>query len=1592
MNDWSRTQELMRVAEDSAGTGARQLALSLDSIETKVNKLKATWQEFTYNFLNSDMVKTVLDGLNSILKFTTEILNSLNQLPGILGNIIFILTALAIKSVITSAIGYGKAFFEAFKVEFNKQRMANAPKDVIENAIKGAQDGTAYGTAYAKAVEQAKQAEETKQTAKDIGKTAMKAGTQAGVEAGAGAVATAGASGAGTALGAKLGAGFIGKAATAIAGALPYIAIATAVIAGIAIIVKSINSYIDKKAKEAGERVDSAMTKINETLSETKNVSDKYNEAMELQSKGVLRTAEETENYQSILNDLKSIYPDFVNTLSDGTLELNKQSGALEKYNEKAKEQIALQYRLIDANKQGAIKAGVMVSQTGLDAQSRVKNTASQLGTYSKEMLKELGFSGVKDTDFSKMAEGGLGYESAKDFLGVSNADEYYKYLEFYTKNKKLIEGLDLSKNNAFAIPELTYQENGVNKAYSQQILNNLQALDKIAGEGTVVSLYDEQFRLAETYADTAVDFYANSTGGVISEALKKGLADTYKDSTYEEIDGYAKEFYTKLSNDQQKLFNEYVDEIGTTQKIGDKDNTDTMLRALGISKNSNIGKAMASALNKAFEERNKKIEEYSSKYSDLTGQAFIKENYSDLTMEQLNQLMTQIATISEEYGQESAQSFEKAYRDYTNLISASPELVSQFASVDLNDVQSIADYASQVAVNIGESSETYKGFIELVNNSSNILDRSFKTYEQWTGNLKKDLSSVKDEFDNLSSAAEGKLGIEDAFTLISNSSGALDLKDFYATADGLGLSAQNITKAQKIIVEQKKISLQLQLEQYKINVQSLTDEIEKQADVSAELYRQYQLKAATLELTKEERVEYEAMTNKLNESGQMTNYNQYASRKKVIESIPTAIKLLDQLSVPLKKTTDKTKKLKDAWKELLDWLEKIDKYSAVDSYMEMLESDITKYDFNIEFSTNVDEITQSTIDKVNAMNQLVNANIAKSKFAEESAQSFRAQLEGGFSKYVSFDQYGNLIENIKEIEQWGYTVKDLVNSNEALAEGEKTQYEALLDLIDKYREERKLMRDTEQTAKDYVKQLKELNTQQLENIKKVEDTVLKLLQERDQKVIDNLKERYDFMKKQDQDYLDSVKEAIDKERKLRDTNQDYEDLARQERKLQLLKMSGGSPTEIQNLEQEIAKSRQDLADKEVDNLLDELNQEQEIKQQKMDAEVDYLQQVQDAKVAVMTEYNIEVRDLMSKSTEEFMTYIKTLDDTYITGTQVARKLWEQEMKKSIASAKAGMEYQVNPAIESVQGQVESLVKKQGLSRDTFEVYANTVANSSNGLVSNVQSITDTYLRQKDAINAMKDAYTEYLKVLGQYNAKLAKTSTNPSAGGTNEGLGKTSSKKTKPSGADRADEYDNRFDKNRTTGKLTVNGMTVGTKVKVAKIIPQTAGDGNFIFSYGDESSPQFGVGLGRMTRAIKVSQINGKAITDVRQVGTDTYFRIGGIGWIKSGAVQKYAKGGLVDYTGPAWVDGTKSNPEAFLSSKDTANIASLTNILSRVFSNVKLSSISPAQSNGDVYYQISINVDELGDDYTVDDLVSEMENKILSITGRNSVIQIK
>lgn len=88
----------------------------------------------------------------------------------------------------------------------------------------------------------------------------------------------------------------------------------------------------------------------------------------------------------------------------------------------------------------------------------------------------------------------------------------------------------------------------------------------------------------------------------------------------------------------------------------------------------------------------------------------------------------------------------------------------------------------------------------------------------------------------------------------------------------------------------------------------------------------------------------------------------------------------------------------------------------------------------------------------------------------------------------------------------------------------------------------------------------------------------------------------------------------------------------------------------------------------------------------------------------------------------------------------------------------------------------------------------------------------------------------------------------------------------------------------------------------------------------------------------------------------------------------LSKFASGGLVTSTGPAWLDGSLSSPEMVLNAKDTANLIQLKSILAQILSGGTIPG-----GGGDNYYNIDINVDELASDYDVDKIAARIKQKI-------------
>lgn len=94
----------------------------------------------------------------------------------------------------------------------------------------------------------------------------------------------------------------------------------------------------------------------------------------------------------------------------------------------------------------------------------------------------------------------------------------------------------------------------------------------------------------------------------------------------------------------------------------------------------------------------------------------------------------------------------------------------------------------------------------------------------------------------------------------------------------------------------------------------------------------------------------------------------------------------------------------------------------------------------------------------------------------------------------------------------------------------------------------------------------------------------------------------------------------------------------------------------------------------------------------------------------------------------------------------------------------------------------------------------------------------------------------------------------------------------------------------------------------------------------------------------------------------------------------LKKYETGGLADYTGPAWLDGTKSRPEIVLNQTDSANFMQLRDILADILQGTSdLSGTGGKAKGGDNYFDIEINVESINDDYDVEQLADKIRDMI-------------
>ena len=607
-------------------------------------------------------------------------------------------------------------------------------------------------------------------------------------------------------------------------------------------------------------------------------------------------------------------------------------------------------------------------------------------------------------------------------------------------------------------------------------------------------------------------------------------------------------------------------------------------------------------------------------------------------------------------------------------------------------------------------------------------------------------------------------------------------------------------------------------------------------------------------------------------------------------------------------------------------------------------------------------------------------------------------------------DKYSEYFQKVGDTWMWNASVVDAqMNDNEK---------DFIIESIENLNEYQDKIDENLDAIEEREKEFKEMRKTALDSRIALEEEVVNILEEKYQKEIDATQEKYDALKEADDDYLDALEDAINKQRELRDRANEYEDLAQKERKLALKQRdtSGANRKDTLQLQQEVEESRQDMLDNEVDRLLESMKEMYELQQESREAELEYMnamiengQLLQEANEIIASfntredmlawffENNQELADMSVAATEKYKMELEDMYDAaelyYAmseTNLEELTSFTQEEVADTVATIGETLtleaERSYNEMRETVDKEVEdakqAVIDAQKAVEDAAAGSASAVGGAAGAMIQAANDIKNAFadageqktiaqqyaLNSVQAVEAWNAAHPDQQVSTSAALAENGKTvkSSQPTNSGNKTTTASTSY------GSLKAQEYTE-----QAQAKQNKNENTIRLSLESLRHNPNFSLSGAYYVKINGKKfylpSDEFSV----KSISTKLKNIGSSNFTIYHR---DKAIKLQN--YASAHGVKSYKTGGLVDYTGPAWVDGTSSKPEAFLNSDDTKRIGEAAKLLSNLpILNSTSSASTPLSTNiGDTSIEIHINVDSISSDYDVDRLAERIKSDIV------------
>lgn len=508
---------------------------------------------------------------------------------------------------------------------------------------------------------------------------------------------------------------------------------------------------------------------------------------------------------------------------------------------------------------------------------------------------------------------------------------------------------------------------------------------------------------------------------------------------------------------------------------------------------------------------------------------------------------------------------------------------------------------------------------------------------------------------------------------------------------------------------------------------------------------------------------------------------------------------------------------------------------------------------------------------------------------------------------------------------------------NQVTDEDQGKAIEAYVSRLEELRDQMQDVEDAIDEANDQIREIQMRNTEEYINF---EQRVYDALVNQYQKEIDMLGEVNQSITDATNKTLDAISEEIEKERQARENEKAREELSDKEARLAYLQRdtSGMNALEIQKLQQELENERQSYQDSIVDQTLQEMRDEAARAEAQRQAQIDMMQGQLDWWQEVGYPLWERVETLIDGGVDETGKLVETSElaallkdsDNIKAISEIQAFKWRQDLAKEVAAQFEGF---ANWKMEMARDAGEVTI---GKNKYTYHPESNTWTGP-DGKEYNVYYRNGQYVAEK--VQKPKEVS------VGSGAQQPGGTQTSPST-----------QPKTPPSGPPQTPPIE----------------TTLSDNDKKAFAALYLAG-------YYNQESLANEIGKNNAGQSISYGHGNNYLYDLFTQaVGGNTKWQSNS-SWkkyIKGNTTwKKYAQGGLADFTGPAWLDGTKSHPEMVLNATDTQNLITLKNILGAILQNANSASKT---STGDNYFDINIDA-QISSDYDVDQLSERIKKQI-------------